>query len=562
VKLKFFRDAVRAKEIVGILLKYRFDEILEKTDTPASWLTKLAPPIKGPVSLPQRVRMAMEELGPTFVKMGQILSTRPDAMPRDVITELEKLRDKVKTVPFETIQPVLERELNQPIEDVFTSFNEEPFAAGSLAQIYKAKLKENGEWVVIKIQRPGIRSPIRTDFEILEWLAGQIHENIMALRAYELPSVVAELKQAMMNELDFNREARNANTFNSLNQFPHQVFAPVVYNRYTTERLLVTEWIDGTSPGKSRDLETEESNIELARLGGNSFFSQIAVTGFFHGDPHPGNLLITRDNRVCFVDWGLSGQLTARMRYALIDLFDACNDRDAAKVTRIALQLGRNRRRIDRTQLEKSVTTILFKWDDSLRRMENLGNVILELIHAFGLHGIQVARDYTLLAKAVISIEESAHLLDPKFNLAKIAKPFIRQLNWERWNPLQIGKGLAVDLKERWTKLGELPEDLQRVLHRIEDEELSILLEHQGFDQASQTIHHAFSRLSLAVIIGALIIGSSFVINTGLEPLIWGYPALGLIGYLLSVTLGLYVAYDILRGGYSKKRKKRKYRRN
>lgn len=545
MKLHLIRDVVRAKEIVGILLRYRFDKILENTDTPASWLSRITPPVRENIPFWRRMRLAFEELGPTFIKFGQILSTRPDILPRELIEEFELLRDKVKPLPFETIRPVIEKELATGIDGVFSEFDPEPVAAGSLGQIYRARLREDGREVAIKVQKPDIRKPIQTDLEIIAYFVSQLHDNIVALRPFDLPEVVEQLKQGVMKELDFTIEAHNATVFNSLNQFPERVFAPEVYPALCTPRLHLSEWIQGESP---RDLDRPmNQRAAIAETGGNSFFSQIVITGFFHGDPHPGNLLVTEDDRICFLDWGLAGQLTRRMRYALIDLFAACAKRDAEMVTRIALGLGRNPNRIDRVELEKAVTTVLFKYDVDLRKMENIGKIIFELIFVFGSHGIHVARDYTLLAKAVISIEQTATLLDPAFNLGSLGKPYIQKLNWERWNPFRFGRAAFTEWRDKLAVAGELPRDLQRILHSLEDGKMPIVLDHRGVNRATNTIHHAFSRLSLAVIIGALIVGSSLVINTGVQPLLWGYPAIGIIGYLLSAAMGGYVAFDILR---------------
>lgn len=547
MKLHLIRDAVRAKEIVSILFKYRFDQILEQTDLPAAWLTRLVPPVKANLPLWKRVRLAIEELGPTFIKVGQVLSTRPDILPKEFISELENLQSNITPTPLEKIKPVLEKELGCAIDEVFSEFNEAPAASASLGQIYRARLRENGHEVAVKVQKPGLRKPIQTDLEILGWLVQQIHEAIPGLQAFDLPTVVEQLKQGILNELDFAIEARNASVFNSLNQYPSKVFAPEVYEAYTTSRLLVTEWVDGKPPDQVR--ETPEVSREIARMGGESFFSQIVITGFFHGDPHPGNILITADGRLCLLDWGLAGQLTQRMRYSLIDLFDACAHRDAIKVSLIGLKLGRAPDRKQRTDLEKAVTNVLFKYDADLKRMENIGNIIFEIIFVFGSHGIHVARDYTLLAKAIISIEQTSVLLDPDFSLVEIGKPYVSKLNWERWNPHKLVKRLSGEWIEKLVQMSELPLDLQRILHKVEDGDLPLKLEHEGVNRASNTIHHAFSRLSLAVIIGSLIIGSSIVINTGIKPLIWGFPAIGLVGYVLSAAIGAYVAFDILRSG-------------
>lgn len=551
MKLSLIRDVVRAKEIIQILIRYRFDQLLQGSDAPANWLTRFVPPVREGLPLWRRVRLAIEELGPTFIKIGQVLSTRPDILPLPLIEELEQLQDKISPVPNEEILPLLEHELGGTIADIFEDFDPTPRAAASIGQVYRAKLRATGQWVAVKVQKPGLRKPIQTDLEILAWLAQQIHENIPDLRPFDLPSIVAELKRGLLQELDFTNEARNATIFSCLNQFQDRVFAPAVLDEFTTAKLLITEWIDGC-PVSHIDLPTE-ARSQLARNGGDSFFSQIVITGFFHGDPHPGNLLVTPDRRICFLDWGLAGQLSSRMRHALVDLFAACRKRDAELIGRIATRIGHSRERTNRTQLEKSVTTVLFKYDADLRRMENIGKVIFELIYVFGSHGIHLARDYTLLAKAIISIERTSVLLHPDFNLARVGEPFIKKLQRERYSLQTVSRLILGDWRDKITDLSELPQDIQRVLHLFEDGKLPLVLEHRGVGRATNTIHHAFSRLSLAVIIAALIIGSSLVINTGVEPLLWGYPAIGLVGYLLSAAIGSYVAFDILRSGRRQK---------
>lgn len=551
MRLHLIRDVVRAKEIVAILLRYRFDQLLENSDTPASWFTRIVPAKQADQPLFKRIRLAIEELGPTFIKIGQVLSTRPDLLPAELIDELACLRDQVTPIPFEEMRPILESEFGNTLDSVFSEFNPSPTATGSLGQIYKAHLKQDDLTVAVKIQKPGLRQRIVTDIEVISWIIAQAHLNLPSLQAYDLPSVIAELKSGLLGELDFSNEARHADTFNSLNQFPEEVFAPHVIKDYTTPRLLVTEWIDGQRP---TDLNAEnQDRPRLAKLGGRSFFSQIVETGFFHGDPHPGNILITADGRLCLLDWGLVGMLTRTMRHALVDLFSACAKRDPAEVTRIAIRLGHSTHRLQRMQLEKAITTILFKYDSDLRTMQNIGSVIVELVYIFGSNGIQVARDYTLLAKAILSIEQTARLIDPHFNLARIGQPYIRQLQQQRWDPRTVATETMAEWRQQLHHAGEIPADLQRILHRLEEGQVALKIDHMEANRATNTIHHAFSRLSLAVIIGSLLIGSSFVINSGIKPFLWGYPAIGIIGYLLSAAIGSYVAFDILRSGHLKR---------
>lgn len=551
MKLHLIRDAVRAKEIVTVLLRYRFDELLDHSDTPASWIAHIVPAVQADLPLARRIRLAIEELGPTFIKIGQVLSTRPDLLPNELIEELSSLRANVTPLTFADIQPLIEQELHQPFEACFAHFSEIPSATGSLGQIYRARLRDTNKEVAVKIQKPHLRQRIETDFEIIGWLVAQAHLNIPQLRAYALPEVIEELKKGLLSELDFRVEARHAATFDALNQFPNRVFAPQVLSKYTTPRLLITEWINGNPPHLL--LGDPQRGKDIATLGGQSFFSQIVENGFFHGDPHPGNVLITEDSRICLLDWGLVGMLTQSMRYAMVDLFSACSERDARQLTRIALRMGHPPNRFKVAQLEKSVTEILFKYNRNLLKMESLGSIIVELVYVFGSHGIQIARDYTLLAKAILSIEETAKQIDPEFNLAAVSKPYILKLQRERWNPHSLSKEALAELQEQAHHASQLPKDLKRILHLVEDKQLNVKLNHMEIGRASNTIHHAFSRLSLAVIIGSLIIGSSIVINTGIQPFLWGYPAIGIVGYLLSATIGSYVAFDILRSAHPRK---------
>lgn len=548
MKLHLVRDVVRAKEILTVLLHYRFDELLHLTHAPAAWLSHIIPTVQADLPLCRRARLAIEELGPTFIKIGQVLSTRPDLLPADWIHELTTLRDQVTPMPFARLRPLLQAELGQPAGEIFSRFDESPAASGSLGQIHRATLRATGETVAVKIQKPHLRHTIETDFEILSWIISQAHLGLPTLRAYDLPSVVEELKKGLLQELDFSIEARQATTFNALNRFPDHVFAPRVLTRFTTPRLLVSEWVDGTRPN---DLNTDPvQRAALARLGGRSFFSQMTEAGFFHADPHPGNLLVTTDGRICLLDWGLVGMLTRGMRHTLVDLFAACARRDAAAIAHTGLNMGFAPRPPTPAQLEKAITSILFKYTEDLRQMRNIGALILELVYVFGSHGIDVARDYTLLAKAILSIERTATLIDPHFNLASIGAPYVRRLQRQRWDP----RHLAAQSFARWgdtlDRAADLPADLQRILRQLEDGRLQLKVQPLEAGRATETIHHAFSRLSLAVIIASLVIGSSLVINTGIQPFLWGYPAIGIIGYLLSAAIGAFVAFDILRSGH------------
>ncbi len=547
--LALLRDAGRVREILTILVRYGFSNLLEQMNVPRRLLKVVTSRRVQEMTSGERLRHAIEDLGPTFVKMGQLLSTRPDRIPAPLVKELEKLQNKVKPAPFENMRAVLKTELGRDPEEVFSEIDAEPVGSGSIAQVHRAVLRATGEVVAVKIQRPGIERAILADLDLFAWFAKEIHERVEAARPYNIPDLVEVLREMLAVELDFTSEARSAALFNARNPHFPRVFAPQVFDDFTTKRLLVTEYVKGTPPSAAT-LEKTKAR-ELARAGADSIFHQIIVSGFFHADPHPGNILVTQDGRICFIDWGVAGQLTRRMRYRLADLLDAVVHMDPEKVAHAAIALAENSRRPDDEALEMAVTRVFNRYAGGFR-LSQIGHVIVDLLYALGRNGVRIPRDYTLLARAVICIENTGRQLDPDFDIGAAARPFILRLARERSRPRNIARNLAWTVGANLQKLGEFPGDAQRVLRRLDRDELGITLHHKNLEGFGNDVQASANRLSLAVILGSAVIGSSIVITTGVRPLIWGYPAIGILGYLLSGVIGMYVAFDILRHGRHK----------
>ncbi len=541
----YLANARRAPEIVAILVRWGFEDLLLQLDTPQFLLRNLVREKVTHLSTYERMRIACEELGPIFVKFGQILSTRPDKLPEALVTEFKKLRNEVEPQPFERIEPVLLRELGSETDAVFLDFQPEPVASGSLGQVYKAKLRASGEWVSVKVQRADIRKTVSADLEIIGWFARQLHARIEELRPYNLPDLVKEASERMEEELNFKNEADNAEIFRSFNTEQDRVFAPKVHRQLTTRRLLVTEWVEGLPPDEVTFQPDE--GAELARLGGESVFHQIVGTGFFHSDPHSGNMLVTSDLKICFLDWGQAGQITLEMRYHLADLFAAITDRNAEKVIRVGERMAINNRRIDRRQLEKEVTLLLNKHRDFGPSGTKIGSVGLQLLYIFGMNGISVSSDYALLSKAIFCVEETARRLDPNFDIHSVARPYLEKLNKERWLPRSVARQSFYPMLAMLRRMQQIPENIQRVLQRLEEEDIRLNLHHTGTENLEETFNASMNRLTVGIIVGSLIIGSSLVITTGVKPLLWGYPAIGILGFLVSGLLGLYIIVSTLR---------------
>ncbi len=541
-------NAVRAKEIFAVFARHGFADFINQLDLPGPLARRFQSPPQQKKSKWERIRLAAEELGPAWVKFGQLLSMRPDLIPHPLILELRKLQNAVPPVPFEDIRSLMTEELEGDPSLVFAEFDETPMAAGSLAQVYHARLHESDTPVAVKVQRPGIARSIEADLDLAEWLAEQLHHRVKALQPYDLPSVVEAVNEGVEREIDFRHEARNQSYFNTKNPSPEHVFAPQIFNDYTTARILVMEFVQGSpvgpesvGPGRAR---------ELAAEGASSIVRQVLIDGFFHADPHSGNVLVTPDGRLCFLDWGLAGHLTRRLRYALADFWIAAVEGDAESIVRIAGDLAPPGARTDFREMEKEVTLALREDLNFTIGRQEIGRAMLKLLFIFGDNGIPLSRDYSLMAKAVLAIEEVGRALDPEFDLRDHAGPVLKQLFRERTGPRSMARRSREFLRGTLASLQELPSSVQRLVRRFEHDDITVNLEHKGLDDLDNSIENASNRITLGLVSGSLIIGSSMIVTTGIKPLLFGYPALGIVGYLLSAMVGFYIIWDIVRHGH------------
>lgn len=534
--------AVRAKEIIAVAARCGFAESLDQLELPAGFWQRFIPRPSERLPAYVRIRAALEELGPAFIKAGQLLSMRPDALPPALIIELRKLRSSVEALPFDEMRPVLENALGRPITDIFAEFSETPAASASLAQVYFAKLRD-GRAVAVKVQRPGIRRVVETDLALLAFFVGQCHSRITALQPYNLPAVVEEVSSGVLRELDFTHEARNQRFFTATNPNPEHVFAPEVFEEFSSEHVLVMQRIEGF-PVDASALSPQAAQ-QLARAGAASLFHQVLVAGFFHADPHAGNVLVSADGRLCFLDWGLSGHLTRRLRHALADLFLAAVEQDAERIVQIAGELGSPAGRADLRAMERDVTLALREDFNRAIGQVNLGRAMLKLLFIFGRNGISITSDYSLMAKAVLSIEEVATTLDPNFDLKRAAKPVFIALRRERAGPGALLRDTRAMLRTTLGSLRDLPAEFHRIIRRIEHDELTIKFQHQGLDGLDDALKTSANRIALGFISGCLLIGSSLIVAAK-----GGFTSgLSIAGYVVATLIAAYVAYGIYKEG-------------
>ena len=535
----------RFRDIVGVLFKYGFDDVAERLQFPGKILISKTRIKTLDMSTWERLRHTMEELGPTFVKFGQILSLRGDLLPADLIKELEKLQDSVAPVPYADIKEVLQKALKTPLDEIFSVIDEEPLAAGSLAQVHAAVLKKENVPVALKIRRPDIVRTVEIDLQILEGAAPYLSEHLEFARTYDFVNLVKELKRALLRELNFTLEARNMQIISQQLAGEKDVIIPQVYEDFTRSSILTMDLIEGV---KLKDLEplNIEEREHLAQTGLRLIVKQVLENGFFHADPHPGNFLIVDDNELCLIDWGVVGILPSETRYELVELISAIVDMEAEKVFDTLVSLtGANVVQINERLLLRDILEILHLYHSVTVGKLDLGQLLMDLNNMLRTHHIKLPSDMALMFKTMVTAEGTARQLYPELDVIAEIEPFISQLGVDRWSPSQVWRRFTRQLRFYLKLQSSLPGSIQRILQKMEQGELDIRFRHENLGGLQKSLDNVSNRLSFSIILGALIIGSSMIITTGVKPLIFGYPVIGLFGYLISAILGMVVVINI-----------------
>ena len=538
----------RFRDIVTVLFKYGFDDVAERLQLPGMALIRKTRVAHPGMSTWERVRRGMEELGPTFVKFGQILSLRGDLLPADFISELEKLQDSVAPVSSEEIMGELKKALDKPLEEIFSVIEEEPLAAGSLAQVHRAVLKEENLPVAVKIRRPDIVRTVEIDLQILEGAAPYLSEHLDFVRTYDFVNLVKELKRALLRELNFTLEARNMQIVSQNMAGEKGVIIPEVYESWTRSSVLTMDLIEGV---KLKDLNPEkiEEREQLAQTGLRLIVKQVLENGFFHADPHPGNFLVVEDKELCLIDWGVVGILPSETRYELVELISAIGDMEAEKVFDILVSLtAANVAQINERLLLRDILEILHLYHSVPVGKLDLGQLLMDLNNMLRTHHIKLPSDLALMFKTMVTAEGTARKFYPELDVIAEIEPFVRRLATERWKPSQVWRRFSRQLRFYFKLQSNLPGSIQRILQKIEQGDLNIKFRHENLGGLQKSMDNVSNRLSFSIILGSVIIGSSMIITTGVEPLIFGYPAIGLVGYLISAILGLVVVINIFRG--------------
>ena len=549
-----YRHIERYAEILGVLFKYGFDDLIHKAkieqylDFGRRVFGKGDEKLKS-FSTPERIRMALQELGPTFIKLGQLLSTRADLLPPEFIDELVKLRDEIPPFPFEEAEKIMRVELKGDLNEFFQHIDPKPVAAASIAQVHRGRLLD-GEDVAIKIQRPGIRRIIEVDLEILLHLVTLMEKHVGGWEIQRPTKVVEEFGRAMGKELDFSFEAANMERFASQFLDEPTVYVAKVYREASSDRVLTMDYVKGIKSSSIQQLRAEGYDLPLiADRGADLLMKQVFVHGFFHGDPHPGNLLILPDNVICFLDLGNMGRLDREGRENIVDLVMGIANRDPSALADALVRMTSWDEEPERRSLENDASEFIDRHFYRPMKELNVGKLLSQFFRIASRHRLRVHTDFLLFVKALSTIEGLGRALDPDFDVIKKAAPFVEQLHKERFYPRRILEDVIGSSSEVVQLLRSLPRDLQTLFRQARKGKLKLEFEHFGLDPLLNTLERFSSRLSFAVVLASLVIGSSLIIHSGIPPKWHDIPLIGLAGYLVAAVMGFWLLISILRRG-------------
>ena len=542
------------RHIMAVLAKYGFGEVSgalrsrlsirlgEKTG-PAQVESKVTTGNR-----PEHVRMALEELGPTFIKLGQLLSTRPDVVPPEYINQLERLQDRVAPEPADKIMSELEQELGGTIGDIFEQFDQKPIAAGSIAQIHRAVTRE-GAHVAVKVRRPGIAQTIRAECEILQDLAGILNNTIFEHETIDLEEMVAEFTEAVSKETDLANERRNQLRFSRLFADDPTIHIPKIYEEYCSAGVLTMEYIDGIKSTNRKAIE--DSGLDgrvLANRSAQFILRQMFEYGLFHTDPHPGNFFLLPDNVLAPIDFGQVARLSVQDRRFFNEIVLSIVDKEAGYIVRC---LERDDMLADKTNIHK-LTADIEQMIDTYHNFSikdiPFGTIGMQTFDLFRNNHVHPPAQFTLMLKSMMTIESLATSLDPEFRLIEALKPYARQSGLRDIEPKHILRNVRKAMQGAGEMASRLPEDLNSVLTKLRQGKFQLRVHHEHLETLTKTLDKSSNRVSFALIIAALLVASSLLVTQ--EGMVLGLlklQTMGVLGYIIAAIIGIWLVISIIR---------------
>jgi ubiquinone biosynthesis protein len=515
-----YKHLKRYRQIVGVLMDEGLDNTLDVLGLRrfAPVKSRLHGEREKPESVPVRLRHTLERLGPTFVKLGQVASTRPDLIPEDFIVELRKLQDDVSPFPDDEAFALIESELGAPVGDLFAEFSGELIAAASLGQVYSAVLAD-GSPVVVKVQRPAVQESVDTDLDILLTQARFVEAHSELGDLYDVVEITTEFASAVRGELDYLSEARNAERLGREFADDDTVAFPAVYWEFTTSKVLTLERFVGV-PFNRPDLldESDADRAQLAQRGIYAYLEQIFMHGFYHADPHPGNLFALPDGRVAFTDFGRIGTVSQVGRDQLADLFVAIIDNDVALAVDTLFAAAGSPGNIDLAELEREVSRLITKYYNKSLNEIRIGELISEVLALVRNHHLLLSSELAMLLTTLVVLEGLGRMLDPEFDFVAVTAPFARKITNARMAPDAVMRSLTQNARRLLRIATDLPESFSRLLKRAGQGEFRMVVEPIGLDPIMKRLEEVANRLAFALVVSAFVIGLSMLLSNTVVP--------------------------------------------
>ena len=559
--LGMMRELPRLQEIAAVFIRHGLGEFVQRIgiagvlERAGAMLTRNPVAEQTTLEPAQRMRMALEELGPTFVKLGQVMATRVDLFPPRWIAEFEKLQAQVPPVPFEQLLPELERSLGRSPFEVFRDLETHAHGAASIAQVHRAKLQD-GTPIVLKVRRPGVREKIDADLRLLRRVSELIESEIPEARRYRPAEVAAQFARTLEREADFVTETRNIQRFQKNFAGNPNVVIPRIYPEYTSDVLLVQEWVDGIPATDLAAVERSALDKKLlASLGVDTFLKMILIDGFFHADPHPGNVFYLPGNRMVIIDFGMVGRLSPQRRAQVIDLLGGLARMSEEPMIDVLLDWAGDAY-VDEVKLAADVNEMVFDYEGVPLKDIRVGHALRQFAAIVREHSIVLPSDLSLMFKTLITLEGLGRQYDPDFHITDHLTPLVRTALAERYKPNELVRRGRTTLTQFMSVVGGVPRDLARFLREARRGKTRIDLDLKRLDSFGAQLDRTLDRATVGILTASLVIGSAIVLTVQNGPIFLGFPVLpvlGILGYVLAFLNSLWIVYGIWRSGRERK---------
>jgi ubiquinone biosynthesis protein len=537
----------RYRRIVSVMMEEGFGTVVDQFGMKVPWVANILPSPSGPdarLSPEQRLRRMMERLGPTFAKIGQLLSVRSDLIPASFAEELRKLQDEMEPFPFAQVKEQIESEFGGDLAEIFATFSETPAAAASIGQVHMATLLD-GTPVAVKIQRPGVREVIDADLDILRTQAARVQGRTDLGRRYDLVGLVDEFAKAINEECDYVNEAKNSERLRTLFEGDETVYFPKVYWERTTSTVLTMERIVGYPFNRLDELDRHGvDRREAARRGITCYYEQIFIHAFYHADPHPGNLFALPDGRVAFTDFGRCGQLSDRGRTLVADLLVAIIERDIEACVDVLLEVSGGVADVDVPGLQNDVSVLINKYYDLQLREVNSEELVIEVMSLIGQRGLTMSSEFALLLTTFATLQALGTEVDPQFHFVDSVSPFARRLVEEQMKPTAITHGIVSTIRRSMKAVQTLPDAITKALKRVADGDLRMTLRPSGFDPLMARLEIMVDRLAFAMVVSAFVMGFAILLTRTSLP--WWLQAIAYYTLAFATGVGIWFFFSIV----------------